>query len=82
MHPQSSPVIPLRRWARRKHARSDEILEAAARLMAEHGSGAMKMAAIAERAGITKGTIYLYFASKDALLEALAARLARRAAAE
>lgn len=74
MQPQQPPA-PRRR---RKHLRSDEILEAAAQLVAEHGSGAMKMAAIAERAGVAKGTIYLYFVSKEALLEALAARLSLR----
>lgn len=70
-----------RRWQRRKHARAGEILEAAAQLMAERGSDAMRIADIAARAGITKGTIYLYFTSKDELLRALAERNAEQSQA-
>lgn len=69
---------PSRRWQRRKHARASEILEAAAQIAAETGPDSLHMANIAARAGITKGTIYLYFANKDELLRALAAHNAEQ----
>ncbi len=49
--------------------RRTEIAEAALRLWAEGGFDATSMAAVAEAAGISKGTLYLYFPSKQALLE-------------
>jgi AcrR family transcriptional regulator len=70
------PTKPRRHWNRRKHARSSEILAAAAEILAEKGPGALKMAAIAERAGVTKGTVYLYFINKADVL----ARLTQTAA--
>ncbi len=60
------------RWQRRKLARSGEILAAAAQVLAEKSRETIRMADIAERAGITKGTIYLYFANKDAVIRSLA----------
>ncbi|HJT42783.1 MAG TPA: TetR/AcrR family transcriptional regulator [Rhizomicrobium sp.] len=61
-----------KRWQRRKEARTAEILEAALCQFAEKGFAATKLDDVAKRAGITKGTIYLYFDSKQALFEALA----------
>jgi len=61
-----------RRWQRRKESRSPEILEAALAVFAEKGFAATRLDDIAAKAGITKGTIYLYFDSKQALFEALA----------
>jgi AcrR family transcriptional regulator len=60
------------RWTRRKDARAPEILEAALACFAEKGFAGTRMDDIAARAGITKGTIYLYFESKDAVFKALA----------
>lgn len=59
-------------WQRRKHARPEEILRAAAQILAEKNAKMIRMSDIAERAGITKGTIYLYFANKDAVFHSLA----------
>lgn len=59
------------RWRRRKDARPSEILEAALAVFAERGYAATRMDEIAHRAGVTKGTIYLYFNSKDAVFESL-----------
>lgn len=59
------------RWRRRKQARPSEILEAALAVFAEKGLAAARMDDIARRAGVTKGTIYLYFANKDAVFKAL-----------
>jgi len=60
------------RWSRRKDARAPEILDAALACFAEKGFSGTRMDDIAARAGITKGTIYLYFESKEALFKALA----------
>ena len=59
------------RWTRRKEARPAEILEAALAVFAEKGFAAARMDDIARRAGVTKGTIYLYFPSKDDLFKSL-----------
>jgi AcrR family transcriptional regulator len=61
-----------KRWQRRKDARPPEILEAALAVFAQKGFAATRLDDIAAKAGITKGTIYLYFDSKQALFEALA----------
>lgn len=60
------------RWTRRKEERAPEILEAALASFAEKGFAGTRMDDIAARAGITKGTIYLYFESKEAVFKALA----------
>jgi AcrR family transcriptional regulator len=60
------------RWTRRKEERAPEILEAALACFAEKGFAGTRMDDIAKRAGITKGTIYLYFESKEAVFKALA----------
>ena len=60
------------RWQRRKEARAPEILSAALACFAEKGFAATRMEDVAARAGITKGTVYLYFESKEALFKALA----------
>jgi AcrR family transcriptional regulator len=59
------------RWRRRKDARPPEILEAALAVFAEKGLSAARMEDIAARAGVTKGTIYLYFLSKNDVFKAL-----------
>jgi AcrR family transcriptional regulator len=59
------------RWTRRKQARPGEILDAALKVFAEKGFAAARMEDIAREAGVTKGTIYLYFESKEAVFKAL-----------
>src|SRR5256712_188261 len=59
------------RWKRRKEARPGEIVAAALELFAERGFAATKLAEVARRAGVTKGTLYLYFDSKEALFKAM-----------
>ena len=69
------------RWRRRKDARPQEILEAALSVFAERGFAAARMDDIAERARVSKGTIYLYFESKESVFRALIqATLVRRVA--
>jgi AcrR family transcriptional regulator len=49
--------------------RRGQIVEAAARLWLREGFDATSVEAIARAAGLAKGTVYLYFPSKEALLE-------------
>jgi AcrR family transcriptional regulator len=56
---------------RRKKARPAELLDAALAVFAEKGFAAARMEDIAARAGAAKGTVYLYFSSKEAVFEAL-----------
>ena len=51
--------------------RTGEILAAARRLMDQKGVDALTMDEIAQAAGVAKGTLYLYFGSKDELIQAL-----------
>ncbi|WP_018988005.1 TetR/AcrR family transcriptional regulator [Aromatoleum toluclasticum] len=60
---------PARR--RRKEARPQELTAAALSLFVEKGFAATRLDDIAERAGVSKGTLYLYFDSKDALFKAV-----------
>lgn len=56
---------------RRKEARPAELLDAAFALFVERGFAATRIDDIAARAGVSKGTVYLYFPSKQAVFEAL-----------
>ncbi len=60
-----------RRWQRRKDERTGEIIEAALGLFCEKGFSATKLDDIARAAGVTKGTPYLYFDGKEAILKAV-----------
>jgi AcrR family transcriptional regulator len=59
------------RWRRRAAARPDEIVNAALEVFAEDGLARARLDEVARRAGVTKGTIYLYFDSKEALFRAV-----------
>jgi AcrR family transcriptional regulator len=59
------------RWRRRKEARPGEILAAALDCFAERGFAATRLEDVAQRAGVTKGTLYLYFPSKEELFKAV-----------
>lgn len=56
---------------RRKEARPQEILQAALSLFVDKGYAATKMEDIASAAGLTRGTPYLYFSSKEEIFKAL-----------
>src|ERR1041384_4238610 len=62
--------VPLRR---RKQARPRELLVAAMALFIEKGFAATRADQIAERAGVSKGTLYLYFDGKEHLFTELIA---------
>ena len=55
------------RWRRRPDARPDEILRAALQVFGERGFAHSRLDEVARKAGVSKGTVYLYFDSKDAL---------------
>jgi AcrR family transcriptional regulator len=59
------------RWRRRKEARPEEILSAALESFAERGFAATRIEDVAARAGISKGTLYLYFDGKEELFKAV-----------
>jgi AcrR family transcriptional regulator len=59
------------RWRRRKDARPAELLDAALDVFFEKGFAAARLEDIAARAGVSKGTVYLYFNSKDDVFDAL-----------
>lgn len=62
---------PHRTWKRRKAARRGEILDAATHVFFQKGYKRTRMEDIAVLAGITKGTIYLYFSNKEEVYRAL-----------
>jgi AcrR family transcriptional regulator len=64
--PQSSPPSAPR-WQRRPEARPDEILDAALAVFGESGFARTKIDEVARLAGVSKGTVYLYFDSKESL---------------
>ena len=53
------------RWERRKDARPQEVLAAALDIFVERGYAATRLDDVAARAGVSKGTLYLYFENKD-----------------
>ena len=61
----------LPRWQRRKEARPAEIVAAALEVFVERGFATTKLEEVARRAGVTKGTVYLYFQNKEALFKAV-----------
>src|SRR5512134_2309663 len=59
------------RWERRKDARPSELTAAALELFVERGFAATRLEDIAARAGVSKGTVYLYFDNKEELFKAV-----------
>jgi AcrR family transcriptional regulator len=55
------------KWRRRPEARPEEILSAALEVIGEVGFAEAKLDDVAHKAGISKGTLYLYFDSKEEL---------------
>lgn len=69
MSNQENIETPVRQ--RRKQARPAELTAAALDLFVERGFAATKLDDVAARAGVSKGTLYLYFASKEELFKAV-----------
>jgi AcrR family transcriptional regulator len=66
-----APSPPATQWRRRKAARPGEIATAALACFAERGFAATRLDEVARRAGVTKGTLYLYFPNKEELFKAV-----------
>ena len=67
----SRPAPPASTRQRRKEARPQELLDAALELFVERGFAATRSEDVAARAGVSKGTLYLYYPSKEELLKAV-----------
>lgn len=63
----SPPTSAPPRWQRRPEARPEEILDAAFDVFGEQGFARTRLEDVAQRAGVSKGTLYLYFDSKETL---------------
>ena len=59
------------KWKRRPAARPEEILSAAIEVFGEVGFARAKLDDVARKAGVSKGTLYLYFDSKEELFRRL-----------
>jgi AcrR family transcriptional regulator len=88
--PSENPLSPRKAPLQRRAAATvDAIVEAAARILETLGPSGYTTNAVAERAGVSIGSLYQYFPNRDALTAALIERetstlleQARRAAAE
>lgn len=69
--PSPSSVSSTPKRERRKEARPGELLEAALDLFVEKGFAATRVDEVAARAGVSKGTLFLYFPSKEELFKAV-----------
>ena len=67
--PSASVVRP--RFLRRPEARPEELVAAALAVFGERGFRRTTLEEVAARAGVSKGTVYLYFSSKDDLFRAV-----------
>ena len=74
----SGDVTPNRRGARSREA----VLDAAERLIAEHGYEAATVSALVEESGVPASSVYHYFGSKEGVLLAVMERGAKRYLAE
>lgn len=69
--PSPSDLLQSTKRERRKEARPGELLEAALDLFVEKGFAATRVDDVATRAGVSKGTLFLYFPSKEELFKAV-----------
>jgi AcrR family transcriptional regulator len=65
------PLDTKPRWERRKDARPQELLAAAIDLFVERGFASTRLEDVARRAGVSKGTLYLYYENKEELFKAV-----------
>ena len=65
-------------WRQRKVLRNEQILAAAFDVFAAHGYAETRLDEVAKRAGVAKGTIYLYFKNKEQLFRAVARSLIQK----
>src|SRR5205085_2873344 len=62
-----SPSSQEPRWRRLPEERPQQIIDAALAIFGDRGLAAARLEDIAKRAGLSKGTIYLYFPNKEEL---------------
>src|SRR4028119_545272 len=86
MHPDSASADPAAktaaakrrpwgpRWERRKDSRPSELLDAALEIFVERGYAAARLEDVAAKAGVSKGTLYLYYDNKEELFKAVVRR--------
>ncbi|MEC5213564.1 TetR/AcrR family transcriptional regulator [Polaromonas sp. CG_9.5] len=67
----TAPSVAPTKRERRKESRPGELLAAALDLFVEKGFAATRVEEVAARAGVSKGTLFLYFPSKDELFKAV-----------
>jgi AcrR family transcriptional regulator len=69
--PRTKSVKPVKsaspKWRRRPEHRPQQIIDAALEVFGECGLANARLQDIAQRAGVSKGTIYLYFPNKEEL---------------
>lgn len=63
-----------KRFRRSAETRPDELLDAALKLFIEKGFAETRVEEVAIEAGVSKGTVYLYFKSKEEILYAIVRR--------
>lgn len=63
--------LPVQAYSTKQSRKYHRILEAAYQLFIERGTADVTISEISERAGVAKGTFYLYFKDKDAVKERL-----------
>ena len=71
--PAQATSLPATRRTRQRQATVAEIKALARRQLAEHGTGAVNLRAIAREMGTASSALYRYFASHDELISALCA---------
>src|SRR6185312_4348102 len=71
----STPQGQEPRWRRLPEERPRQILAAALEVFGEHGLATSRLDDIAKRAGLSKGTIYLYFPNKEELFREMVRQL-------
>ena len=74
MEDPSAPALRRSPSQKRSQERVERMLHAATTLIAEAGSDAMRMGEVAERAGVSIGSLYQYFPDKAAIVRTLAER--------
>ncbi|MEO6352776.1 MAG: TetR/AcrR family transcriptional regulator [Oxalobacteraceae bacterium] len=67
----NTPIESKPRWERRKDERPQELLAAALDFFVDKGFAATRLTDVAARAGVSKGTLYLYFTNKEDLFKAV-----------
>ncbi|MDQ2959777.1 MAG: TetR/AcrR family transcriptional regulator [Candidatus Dormibacteraeota bacterium] len=67
----ATPVTPLERRRRRHHETIQEVLDVAVEVMGEQGVAGLSLGEVARRMGIRPPSLYVYFASKKAVYDAI-----------